>query len=178
MAKAKATAKSKPIAKAKAKAKATAKPKAKKKMSVAESWAEGYRALTDACRERWSFLVRDHGFADAKIAIQPPSCMVTFARDGDWVRTASEYAGKPWVVIKAGEGEPFGLDVIIAELDPAYAESKPVPARDVLTDEEMRAVVAYQAAFVERHAKAILSGDPALLARFKEREHALRAAAS
>ncbi len=132
-------------------------PKTPRKKSVAESWAEGYRAFTEACREHWGFLNREHGFAEPKVVIQPPSCMVTFTRDGDWVRIASEYAGQPWVVIKVGEGEPFGLDVMIAELEPEYEAKKPVPERDVLTDDEMRAVVAYQAAFVQRHAEEILS---------------------
>ena len=48
------------------------------------------------------------------------------------------------------------------------------PANAILTDDEMRAAVAYFAAFLEAHAAEVLRGDPALLARFHAREAAMR----
>jgi hypothetical protein len=154
-------------------AKKTAKPRRK---SQAEEWAESYLPLTDAARERFAFLARDHGFAAPTVTVAPPDALVTFTKGADFVRIASEYGGAPWAVVKAGEGEPYGLHVIIAELDPAYAGEAPVAAAKILTPDEMRAAIAYLARFLEAHAGEVLRGDPALLARFHAREAALRAA--
>jgi hypothetical protein len=152
-------------------AKKAAKPRRK---SPAEEWAEGYLPFTDAARERFAFLVREHGYAEPTVAVVPPDAVITFTKGADFVRIASEYHGPPWVVVQAGAGERYGLHVIIAELDPSYASKAPVPAAKDLTDDEMRAAVAYFAAFVEAHAGEVLRGDPALLARFHDREAALR----
>lgn len=152
-------------------AKKAAKPRRK---SPAEDWAEGYLPLTDAARERFAFLVREQGYAEPTVAVVPPDAVITFTRGADFVRIASEYHGPPWVVVQAGKGERYGLHVIIAELDPAYASKAPVPAAKELTDDEMRAAVAYFASFLETHAGEVLPGDPALLARFHDREAALR----
>jgi len=154
-------------AKKTASAKKAAKPGRK---SPAEEWAEGYLPLTDAARESFAFLVREHEYAEPTVAVVPPDAVVTFTRGADFVRIASEYGGPPWVVVKAGEGAPYGLHVIIAELEPAYASKAPVPAGKELTDDEMRAAVAYFARFLEAHADEVLRGDPALLARFRARE--------
>ena len=150
---------------------------APKKGSVADSWAEGYRPLIEACREHFGFLVRDHGFAEPEVKIDPPSAMITFRRGTDFVRLESEYVGEPFTAVHAGEGEPFGLATIMAELAPDHAATKPTPVGSVLKPEEMRAMVAHQAAFVARHPE-VLRGDPALLARFKAREVAMRSASS
>ena len=102
--------------------------------------------------------------------------MVTFAKGGSFVRISSEYSGPPWVVVKAWEeGEPYGLHVIIAELDPGYAKQEPVPAGSTLTDDELRAAVEYYGRFLEQHASTVLGAGPALVARFAARETALRA---
>jgi hypothetical protein len=158
--------------------KAVAKKPAKaKRQSVADSWAEGYRGFTDAARERFAFLVRDHGYAEPVVRVVPPSALVTFTKGDSFVRIAIEYGSAPWVVMKAWEGEPYGLHVIIAELDPDYAKQKPVPAGSTLTDDELRALIAYYATFLEQHASAVLGAGPALVARFHAREAALRAQA-
>ena len=144
--------------------------------SAARSWAEADAGFIDTVRDRFGFLVRDHGYAPAEARTVPPDTMVTFTRGDSFVRVSSEYGGVPWVVVKAWDGEPYGLHVIIAELDPSYAAQKPVAARSILTDDELRAVIAYQASFVEQHARVVLHADPALVARFHAREAALRAA--
>lgn len=159
-------------AKKPASAKKAAKPRRK---SQAEEWAESYLPFTDAAQERFAFLVRDHGYAASTVSVVPPDAIVTFARGADFVRIASEYGGAPWVVVKAGEGEPYGLHVIIAEIDPAYASKAPVAAANILTADEMRAAIAYLAGFLAAHADDVLRGDPALLARFHAREAMLRA---
>ena len=156
--------------------KAAPKKAAPKKGGIAESWAEGYRPLVEASREHLGFLVRDHGFAAPEVKIDPPGAMITFRRGTDFVRLDSEYVAEPSLVVHAGEGEPFGLATMIAELDPADAAGAPEAAGAVLTPDEMRALVAHQAAFVARHPE-ILRGDAPLLARFKARETAMRAAA-
>jgi hypothetical protein len=157
---------------------ATAKRPAKAgRESVAESWAKGYRAFTDAARERFAFLARDHGYAEPVVSVAPPDATVTFAKGGSFVRISSEYCGPVSVVLKAWEGEPYGLHVIIAELDPAYAKQEPVPAGSKLTDAELQAAVEYYATFLEQHAGPVLGADPALVARFAAREAALRAQA-
>jgi hypothetical protein len=160
-------------AKKTASAKKTAKPRRK---TPAEEWAETYLPFTDAAREGFGFLVREHGYAEPTVAVVPPDALVTFTKGADFVRIASEYGGPPWVVVQAGKGERYGLHVIIAELDPAYAGKAPVPAGKELTDAEMRAAVAYFAGFLAAHADEVLRGDPALLARFQAREAALRSA--
>jgi hypothetical protein len=173
-----ATTKKPATAKKSASKKAVAKkPKAAKRESVADSWAKGYRGFTDAARERFAFLVRDHGYAEPVVRVVPPDAVVTFTKGDSFVRISSEYAGAPWVVVKAWEGEPYGLHVIIAEIDPDYAKQKPVPAGAILTDDEHRALVAYYATFLEQHASTVLSADPALVARFHAREAALRSPA-
>jgi hypothetical protein len=160
----------------------TKRPAAKKKpgtaarASVADRWAEGYRGFIDAVRERFMFLVRDHGFADPVVDVAPPDAVVTFTKGDEFVRISSEYGGAPWVVVKAWEGAPFGLHVILAELDPTCADRKPVPAGSALTDDEIRALVDYWAELLEAHASAVLHADPALVARFHARETELRAA--
>jgi hypothetical protein len=158
-----------------ASAKKAAKPARK---TQAEEWAETYLPLTDAVREGFGFLVREHGYAEPTVAVVPPDAVVTFTKGTDFVRVASEYGGPPWVVVQAGKGERYGLHVIIAELDPAYASKAPVPAAKELTDAEMRAAVAYFAAFLAAHAEEVLRGDPALLARFHAREAAQRSAST
>ncbi len=158
------------------KAAGTKKPAKAKRESVAESWAKGYQAFTDAAQERFAFLVRDHGYAAPVVSIDPPDAVVTFAKGDSFVRISSEYSAVPEVLVKAWNGEPYGLHVIIAELDPDYAKQKPVPAKSTFTDDEHRAMVAYQATFLERHASTVLHADPALVARFHAREAALRAA--
>ncbi len=89
----------------------------------------------------------------------------------------TEYGGPPWVVVKAWEGEPYGLHVIIAALDPDHAAKKPVPAGSTLTNDELAALVAYYAEFLEKHASAVLHADAALVARLREQEAALRSQA-
>ena len=150
---------------------------APRKGGIAESWAEGYRPLVEASREHLGFLVRDHGFAAPEVKIDPPGAMITFRRGTDFVRLDSEYVAEPSLVVHAGEGEPFGLATIMAELGPDHAAKRPTPAGSVLTAEEMRAIVAHEAAFVARHPE-VLRGEPALLARFKAREVAMRSASS
>jgi hypothetical protein len=156
-----------------ASAKKTAKPARK---SPAEAWAESYRPFTDAARERFAFLTRDHGFGAPTVSVVPPDATVTFTRGADFVRISSEYGGPPWVAVKAGDKQPYGLHVIIAELDPAYAREAPVAAAEILTPDEMRAAVAYLGRFLDDHAGEVLRGDPALLARFHAREAAMRSA--
>ena len=156
---------------------ASKKPGAARRQSVADSWAEGYRGFTDAARERFAFLVRDHGYAEPVVRVVPPSALVTFTKGDSFVRIATEYGSAPWVVMKAWEGEPYGLHVIIAELDPAYAEQKPAPAGSTLTEGELRALVAYYATFLEQHVSRVLGADPALVVRFHAREAALRSQA-
>jgi hypothetical protein len=163
-----------------AKKPATAK-KAASKTSVAArheklvaEWTEGYRAFIDAARERFAFLVREHGYAEPEVRVVPPDALVTFTMGDSFVRIAIEYSGAPWVVVKAWEGEPYGLYVIIAELDPDYAKQKPVPAGSLLTDDEIRAMIEHYARFLEEHAGTVLHADPALVARFGARETALR----
>ena len=156
---------------------AAKRPVEAKRESVADSWAKGYRGFIEAARERFAFLVRDHGYAEPVVSVVPPDAVVTFTKGDSFVRLSSEYDGAPWVVVKAWEGEPYGLHVIIAELDPGYAAQKPVPAGSTLTDEEMRALVEYHARFLEQHARPVLHADPALVARFGARETALRSAA-
>lgn len=151
------------------------KPVKAKRESVAESWAEGYRAFTDAARERFAFLVRDHAYAEPVVRIAPPDATVKLTKGDSFVRISSEYSGPPSVVVKAWEGEPYGLHVIIDELDPTYAKSQPVPAGSTLSDDELRAMVAYWAAFLEEHASVVLHADPALVARFHAREAMRRA---
>ena len=161
-----------------AKKPATAKkPVAAKRESAADRWAEGYEPFIEAARECFAFLVREHGYADPDVRVVPPDAVVTFTRGDSFVRISSEYGGAPWVVVKAWDGEPYGLHVIIAEIDPAYAAQKPVPAGSTLTDEELRALVAYYARFLEKHASAVLHADAALVARFREQEAALRSQA-
>ncbi|MFS8064799.1 MAG: hypothetical protein ACMG6S_00380 [Byssovorax sp.] len=172
-----ATAKKAVAKKAVAKKAAAKKPKAAKRESVADSWAKGYQGFTDAARERFAFLVRDHGYAEPVVRVVPPDAVVTFTKGDSFVRISSEYAGAPWVVVKAWEGEPYGLHVIIAELDPDYAKQEPVPAGTILTNDEHRALIAYYATFLQQHASRVLSADPALVARFHAREAALRAQA-
>jgi hypothetical protein len=184
--KASSTAKKPVAARTAAKAKkpvAVKKPAAKKKSpaaptreSAAQKWAEADRGFVDTVRERFAFLVRDHGYAPAEVRSVLPDTMVTFTKGDSFVRVSSEYGGVPWVVVKAWDGEPYGLHVIIAELDPGYAAQKPVAERSILTDDELRAVIAYQASFLEQHASAVLHADPALVARFHAREATLRAA--
>lgn len=156
--------------------KATAKKAAKQpRKSLAEAWAESYRPFTDAARERFAFLTREHGYAEPTVVVAPPDALVTFTKGADFVRVASEYGGPPWVTVKAGDAEPFGLHVIIAELDPAYAAKEPVVVGSILTADEMRARTGYLADFLEKHAAAALRGDPALLARLRARSAATRA---
>jgi hypothetical protein len=131
--------------------KAAKKKAAKKKPSVADTWAEGYRPLTEAAREELAFLVKDLGFDEPEVTISPPSAMITFHRGQDFVRVESEYMGPPFMAVRAGEGAPFGLAAKMAELDPAHAAKKPVPAGSALTPAEMRAAVAHDAAFLSRH---------------------------
>ena len=150
------------------------KPAKAKRQSVADSWAEGYRAFTDAAREGFAFLVRDHAYAEPVVRIAPPDATVKLTKGDSFVRISSEYSGPPSVVVKAWEGEPYGLHVIIAELDPDYAKQAPVPAGSTLTDDELRALVEYYARFLEQHAGTVLHADPALVARFGARETALR----
>ncbi|MEP7126187.1 MAG: hypothetical protein ABJE95_34965 [Byssovorax sp.] len=159
------------VAKKATSAKKAAKPRRK---TPAAEWAETYLPLTDAARERFAFLVREQGYAEPTVAVVPPDAVITFTKGADFVRVQSEYGGPPWVVVQAGAGERYGLPVIMAELDPAYASHAPVPAGKELTDDEMRAAVAFLAGFLEKHAAEVLRGDPALLARFKQREAALR----
>jgi hypothetical protein len=172
-----ATAK-KPVAAKKAatakKPAARKKPVAAKRESAADRWAEGYEPFIEAARECFAFLVREHGYADPDVRVVPPDAVVTFTRGDSFVRISSEYGGAPWVVVKAWDGEPYGLHVIIAEIDPACAAQKPVPAGSTLTDEELRALVAYYARFLEQHASEVLHADAALVARFRAREAALR----
>lgn len=164
--------------KAASKKAAPKKPVAKaKRESVADSWAKGYQGFTDAARERFAFLVRDHGYAEPVVRVVPPDAVVTFTRGDSFVRISSEYAGAPWVVVKAWEGEPYGLHVIIAELDPDYAKQEPVPAGTILTHDEHRAGVDYYARFLEQRASTVLGAGPALVARFHAREAALRSPA-
>jgi hypothetical protein len=144
--------------------------------ALVEEWTEGYRPFIEACQKHFAFLVRDYAFSGPEVSVLLPDCLVKYTREGAFVRAASEYGGPPWVVVKAGDGEPFGLHVIVAELEPEHEKQKPQAKGAVLTPEEMEAFVAYWAGFLERHAKEILSGDPKLLGRFKARENALRAA--
>ena len=162
----------KPVA---AKKPAAKKPTAKAKSeSIAERWAEGDRGFLDAARDRFAFLVRDHGYAEPVVEVVPPDSVVTFTRGDSFVRISIEYGGPPSVVVKAWEGEPYGLHVIIAELEPGYAKQKPVHAGAILTDDELRALVDYYGRFLEQHASTVLHADPALVARFGARETALR----
>jgi hypothetical protein len=133
---------------------------APKRAEVVASWAEGYGPLVEAARERFAFL-RDLGFAEPEVTIAPPSAMITFARGADFVRIESEYAGEPFASVRVGPGAPAGLHTLIAGLEPAYIAQKPAPAGSVLTPDEMRAAVAYQAAFLGRHPEILRAPSPA-----------------
>jgi hypothetical protein len=124
---------------------------APKKGVVAASWAEGYQPLVEAAREHLGFLVRDHGFTGPEVTIAPPSAMITFSRGADFVRVESEYAGEPFTTVRVGPAAPAGLAALVAAIEPDHAARKPAPAGGVLTPDEMRAAVAWQAAFLGRH---------------------------
>ena len=123
-----------------------------------DSWTQGYGPLVDACRERFAFLVRDHGFAEPVVKIAPPSAMVVFSRGDDLVRIECEYMGEPFTSVRVGEAAPVGLVTLIAEIELAYVAKRPVPAGSVLTPGELRAAVAYDSTFVARHPEILRAG--------------------
>ncbi len=62
------------------KATAKKKPGTAKRESVADRWAEGHKGFIEVVRERFAFLVRDHGFAGPDVRVVPPDAVVTFTR--------------------------------------------------------------------------------------------------
>jgi len=156
----------------KAGAKKTAKKAAapKKKRDIVAEWTEGYRPFIEGCKERFSFLVGEHGFEEPKVLVAPPDCLVTYTKGESFVRIATEYGGKPFIAVKVDGHEPFGLHVIIDELEPAYAEKAPSAERDLLREDELAAFLDYDAAFVRAHIGELLGAGADLFQRLKARE--------
>lgn len=125
--------------------------KTAKKTSVVESWTEGYRPLIDAARQHFGFLVREHGFTEPEVDVTPPAILITFSRGPVAVRIESERMDEPFITVRASSASVFALRTVMAQLEPEYAARKPAPAGSRLTPDEMRAAVAYDAAFLARH---------------------------
>jgi len=143
-----------------------------KKRSLVEEWAESYRPFVERTRERFDFLVREHGYAEPQVSVVPPECVVEYPKDGGHVQIGTEYGGVPYVSARFAGWEPFGLHEYMEELDPAYAAERPKAHGNVLSGEEMAAALDHEAAYLRRHAGAVLGGDPALLERLRQRRSA------
>ena len=143
-----------------------------KKRSLVEEWAESYRPFVERTRERFDFLVGEHGYAEPQVSVVPPECVVEYAKDGGHVQIGTEYGGVPYVSVRFAGWEPFGLHEYMEELDPAYAAERPKAQGNVLSDEQMAAALDHEATYLRRHAGAVLGGDPALLERLRQRRRA------
>jgi len=117
-------------------------------------------------RERFSFLVREHGYA-APVATVYPRCFNSgFAREPLNVSVASEHYEPP--VIYVTRREPFAsLSVfeVIALLEPAYADERPRTPRSGISNDEFAAWLDYYASFAERHARALFEEPDELFAQ-------------